>query len=280
VLLVNKSLEKALGRNPVGGQCYKEFQGRDAPCDFCTNEKILKDRQPFVWEHYNPLLRKDLLLTDQIIRWSDGRDVRYEIAIDITERKKMERQLRVANEVLEKIFSTTHLLIAYMDQHFNFIRVNRAYAAADGRGEAFFVGKNHFVLYPHPENEVIFRRVVENGEPYAASSKAFRYPEHPERGVSYWDWTLHPVKDNSGAVEGLLLCLLDVTESKKMAVELSETKAFLEMTLSSLADAVLVVDPNTRIITTCNPAVHDIFGYTTKEVIGRNTEILHVDREM
>jgi len=72
VLLVNKSLEKALGRNPVGGLCYREFQGRNAPCDFCTNEKILKDRKPYVWEHYNPVLGKDLLLTDQIIRWPDG----------------------------------------------------------------------------------------------------------------------------------------------------------------------------------------------------------------
>lgn len=280
VLLVNKSLEKALGRNPVGGLCYREFQGRSSPCAFCTNDIILKDRKPYVWEHHNPLLSKDLLLTDQIIRWPDGRQVRYEIAIDITERKQMEKELLTTNEVLEKIFSTTHLLIAYMDRGFNFIRVNRAYAAADGRDERFFIGKNHFDLYPHPENEAIFRRVVETGQPYTAIAKAFQYPEYPERGVTYWDWTLHPVKDETGKVEGLLLCLLDVTESKKMEVELSETKTFLEMTLSSLADAVFVVDPHTRTITTCNPAVENIFGYSQKEVIGKNTEFLHVNREM
>jgi PAS domain S-box-containing protein len=280
VLLVNKSLENALGRNPVGGLCYREFQGRDTPCDFCTNDIILKNRKPYVWEHYNPLLGKDLLLTDQIIRWPDGREVRYEIGIDITERKQMEKRLRTTNEVLERIFSITHLLVAYMDRDFNFIRVNHAYAAVNGWDESSFTGKNHFALYPNPENQAIFQRVVETGEPYSVTAKAFKYPGQPERDMTYWDWTLHPVKNTTGAVEGVLLCLFDVTESEKMKVELRETKTFLEMTLSSLADAVFVVDPQTRTITSCNPAVENIFGYSQEEVIGRNTEFLHVNREM
>jgi signal transduction histidine kinase/DNA-binding response OmpR family regulator len=99
VLLVNKSLEKALGKNPVGGLCYREFQGRSSPCEFCTSDIIQKDRKPYVWEHHNPLLGKDLLLTDQIIRWPDGRQVRYEIGIDITERKRMERELRQSQKM-------------------------------------------------------------------------------------------------------------------------------------------------------------------------------------
>ncbi|MBN2397061.1 MAG: PAS domain S-box protein [Deltaproteobacteria bacterium] len=280
VLLVNRSFEQALGRNPVGGLCYREFQGRSSPCEFCTNDIILKDRKPYVWEHRNPLLGRDFLLTDQIIRWPDGRQVRYEIGIDITDRKRMEKDLQNTSEVLEKIFSVTYLLVAYLDRDFNFIRVNRAYAGADGRDESFFIGKNHFDLYPHPENEALFRRVLETGEPFSTIAKAFVYPEHPERGATYWDWTLHPVKDATGAVEGLLLCLIDVTESKKMEVELGETKAFLEMTLASLADAVFVVDPGTRTITSCNPAVESVFGYRPEEVIGRSTEFLHLNREM
>ena len=278
VLLVNKALEKALGRNPVGGLCYKEFQGRNTPCDFCTNDEILKDRKPYLWEHHNPLLGKDFLLTDQIIRWPDGREVRYEIAIDISGRKQTEKELRTANEVFEKILSTTHMAVAYLDRDFNFIRVNRAYAGADGHDEAFFVSKNHFDLYPHPENERIFRRVVETGEAYSTLAKAFEYPERPERGVSYWDWTLHPVKDNTGAVEGLLLCLLDVSERVRAEKALQETKRLLESTLASLADAVFVVEPSSRRIIACNPALERVFGYSEKEVVGRNTEFLHVNR--
>ncbi|MCK5232209.1 MAG: hypothetical protein KAR13_18195, partial [Desulfobulbaceae bacterium] len=45
-----------------------------------------------------------------------------------SDQKFIEQALRNTNELLEKVFSTTHLLIAYMDTDFNFIRVNHAYA--------------------------------------------------------------------------------------------------------------------------------------------------------
>ena len=121
------------------------------------------------------------------------------------ERKSIEEALRNTNELLEKVFSTTHMLIAYMDTDFNLIRVNHAYAAADGRDPGFFAGKNHFELYPNEDNRSIFSRVVEKGEPYTAYAKPFEYAEHPERGITYWDWTLQPVKKGSGEVEGLVL---------------------------------------------------------------------------
>ncbi len=199
---------------------------------------------------------------------------------DITDREQAVEALRETNELLEKIFSTTHLSIAYLDPDFNFMHVNRAYAAAGGHDEAFFVGKNHFDLYPHPENEAIFRRVVETGEAYSTLAKPFEYPDQPELGVTYWDWTLQPVKDAAGAVEALLLCLLDVTERVRAAKALHETKRLLESTLASLADAVFVVEPSSRRIIACNPALERIFGYSEKEAVGRNTQFLHVNQNM
>ncbi|NJN68511.1 MAG: PAS domain-containing protein [Chloroflexaceae bacterium] len=136
---------------------------------------------------------------------------------DITRCKGMEERLRQqkealreANELLEKLFNTIHLHIASMDRNFNFIRVNQAYAAADGRDPSFFEGKNHFDLYPDAENEAIFRRVVETGEPYTAYARPFTYAAHPERGTTWWDWTLLPIRSQHGEVEGLVLCLVNV----------------------------------------------------------------------
>jgi len=151
-----------------------------------------------------------------------------ELQASETERKRTGEALRDTNELLEKIFSTTHLLIAYMDTDFNFIRVNRAYAEADDREPEFFVGRNHFDLYPNEENEAIFRRVVETGEPYNTYAKPFEYAEHPERGVTHWDWTLHPVKDASGKAEGLVLCLVNVTKRVEAEEELRKHRDRLE----------------------------------------------------
>jgi len=61
--------------------------------------------------------------------------------------------LNQGGEILNKIFDNTHIQIAYLDTAFNFVRINRAYAEACGHAPEFFDGKNHFELYPNPENE-------------------------------------------------------------------------------------------------------------------------------
>ena len=94
VLFVNKVFREALGNDPVGQLCYEAFQGFEAPCSFCSNPILLESREPYRWEYHNPMLDRDLLMTDQLIEWTDGRDVRFEIAVDITQRKQAEEQIR------------------------------------------------------------------------------------------------------------------------------------------------------------------------------------------
>lgn len=140
---------------------------------------------------------------------------------DITERIRAEQELIQTNQLLERYFSSIDTLIAYMDRDFNFIRVNEAYAKSAGYTADHFLGKNHFGLYPHAENQVIFQRVVDTGEPYVVFEKPFEYPDHPDWGVTYWDWSLQPVKRPDGLVEGLVLSLVDVTGRKRAEIELA-----------------------------------------------------------
>ncbi len=163
------------------------------------------------------------------------------ITRDVTERRLTEQALHRTSDILEKVFGSINVLLAYMDRDFNFLKVNQAYAEADQHAPEFFVGRNHFELYPNPENESLFRQVVETGEPAYFFEKPFVYAEHPERGVTYWDWTVQPVKDLSGRVEGVVLSLLNVTDKvlakqrvEVTAEELRRSNAALQATLTEL----------------------------------------------
>ena len=158
----------------------------------------------------------------------------FAAARDITERKQYEKDLIESKELIETAFNTVDTHIAYMDRDFNFIRVNDAYARAAGHPADFFIGKNHFDLYPHEENQAIFQRVVDTGEPFSVFEKPFEYAEFPERGVTYWDWNLQPVRGADNAIEGVVLSLVDVTERKRAEIQLERQNQ--ELRALSLAE--------------------------------------------
>lgn len=194
-------------------------------------------------------------------------------AQDITERKLHEEGLFNANELMERIFANIRTLIAYMDADFNFIRVNQAYAAVDGRSPDYFAGKNHFDLFPNHENEQIFREVVASGQPYVVYAKPFVYEHNQERGVSYWDWAVQPVKDAEGQVNGLVLSLLDRTDEKHVEEKLRLYARALEASDNSI----LIVDaaqPDFPLVYV-NSAFTRVTGYSAEEALGRNPRFLH-----
>ncbi|MBI5495491.1 MAG: response regulator [Deltaproteobacteria bacterium] len=116
-----------------------------------------------------------------------------------------------SDQLLQLVFATAHQAIAILDDQLRFVRVNQTYAAQGARPVEFFPGKRHFDLYPHAENEAIFRRVLATGEPFTVRAKPFEYPDQPERGTTWWDWTLDPIRGPDGRVTGLLLQLAEVT---------------------------------------------------------------------
>ncbi len=166
-----------------------------------------------------------------------------ELQEEATERIEAQEALAEANELLEKMFSGIELMVAYMDRDFNFIRVNRAYAESDGRSPEFFVGKNHFELHPNEDNEAIFRKVVETGEPYFAYEKPFVYPYNPERSLTYWDWSLQPIMEADGEVGGLVLCLVNVTERIEARKEAEDQRRRLFSVLNLLPGYVCLIGP-------------------------------------
>jgi len=98
ILYANKALKKLFGEDVIGKICYEVLQNLDRPCDFCTNDKIVGENfgKTYVWEWQNLVNKRWYRCIDRGIKWPDGREVRYEIAIDITEKKHAEEEMQRA----------------------------------------------------------------------------------------------------------------------------------------------------------------------------------------
>ncbi len=168
-------------------------------------------------------------LEDQVARRTEELAETVETLRDEVEaRRQAEKILRQRSLILEGFFQHTITPLAFMDAEFNFIRVNEAYAQADGKTPEELVGRNHFELYPNEENQAIFERVVRTKEVYHAYARPFTYPQAPQRGTSYWNWLLTPLLDERGRVQFLVLNLEDVTERQRAFDELEKRATQLQ----------------------------------------------------
>jgi PAS domain S-box-containing protein len=177
-------------------------------------------------KHMEEQLRRlnDQLEEEVQAQTEEMRDTVDRLQDEVVRRVLAEGKLRKSVQMLEGFFQHTITPLAFMDRHFNFVRVNDAYARADGKTPEFFKGKNHFVLYPHDENRTIFENVVRTGQPHRAHAQVFVYPDKPQQ-VTYWDWQLTPLCDDRGEVQYLVLNLQDVTRQQATLREL-EHRAF------------------------------------------------------
>jgi PAS domain S-box-containing protein len=177
-------------------------------------------------------------LIEQEVRKQTEKINKANFALEIEIKKRIASQEILENSygLLEKIFASTTFLIAYLDTNADIIRVNEAFAQIEGKDPAYFIGKNLFDLFPSEEHKAYMREVIKSGESYTFYEKEFEYAFHPERGVTYWDCNLHPVKDSSGRVEGLIMFLVDRTKmhmAREQLVlkekELSDSKRLQEI---------------------------------------------------
>ncbi|MEW6054861.1 MAG: PAS domain S-box protein [Nitrospirota bacterium] len=183
------------------------------------------------------------------------------IARDELEIKVQERtaEIRDKADLIDSLFTYTITPLALLDREFNFIRVNQAYADVCAKDINEIPGHNHFKFYPHEENELIFRRVVETKVPYQVLAKPFVFPDHPEWGVTYWDWTLTPLLNNTGGVKFLIFSLNDVTGRIKAQEKIKIERNRLKTILDTTPDGVLIVGRDYT-IQYINPALEKYFG--------------------
>ena len=147
-----------------------------------------------------------------------------------------ERERARNARLLEAVQEHTLTMLAYLDRDLRFRHANPQYCQFLGRLCEDLIGRT----YPEvSESKVVLetiQRVRDTGEAVHRRD-LFRPPtELPKVGPTYWDVSVVPLKDETGAVEGVVVSMIDVTDrvrAREERVEMERARAQLAETMGA-----------------------------------------------
>ncbi len=267
VLYANESLRKLLG-NVKGEKCHDAFQGIKSPCLFCTNKYIFGKNlgKSYVWEFRNRKNQRWYHCIDKAIRWPGGKMVRYEMAIDITDRQLAEESLHESERLYRTLAEAAQDAIFIIGRDDTVKYVNTSAARLFGKSPEEITGKPRALLFPPEiasEQLKTLLKVFDTGAPQYSEGR-IPFPQ-----ATIWISTvLAPLVDKSGEVYAVLGISRDITASKKAEERLRESEEKYRDLYDNAPDMYYTIDRN-GIITECNDAHARMLGYTKEEIIGR-----------
>ncbi len=107
ILMINDFGKKIFG-DVAGRKCWEAVQeGQTGPCEFCADAALLNENgEPAGvrrWQVFNSRTRRWYDCRDSAIRWTGNKYVRLEIAVDISESKAIEEELRIHRDELDRL---------------------------------------------------------------------------------------------------------------------------------------------------------------------------------
>jgi PAS domain S-box-containing protein len=204
-------------------------------------------------------------ITDRKRAEEELRRSRDELEIRVQERT---REVREQSRVLDSYFKFSITPFVILDKDFNFMRVNEAYAKVCHREVSEFFGHNHFEFYPS-DAKAKFEQVVQTKKPYVATARPFSFPDHPEWGTSYWNWTLTPVLDATGEVDYLVFSLEDITKRKRAEEALRAAHQYNRSLIEASLDPLVTISKDGKIMDV-NQATELTTGVLRNQLIGND----------
>jgi len=273
LLFINEFGKKAWGENIIGEKCFKVLQGMDECCEFCTNDKLLdEDGKPtgiYQWEFQNLVNGKWYDIRDCAIHWTDGKLVRMEIAIDITERKQAEKELLESEENLRITLNSIGDAVIATDTQGIVTRMNPVAEQLTGWKMSEAEGKSVTEIL-HVISSKTRRKAGNPVEKVLKTGKTVGMANHTllisKDGREYQIAdSAAPIKDNKGDIAGVVMVFRDVTSEYAAAMAITESERKYRELYKNLMDGSASVDLDGNIIQ-FNSAFQELIGYEEHEI--------------
>ncbi|HTP67044.1 MAG TPA: PAS domain S-box protein [Geobacteraceae bacterium] len=247
IQFMNRGFIDQTGCGTPGEFCYKALHHRDSVCQWCGVAPVFEGRT-VRRELQNPDDGSWRYSVDVPLYNTDGTISRLSIVTDITERKKMENELRQANLVVEN--SPVVLFRCKAAPSWPVEFVSRNVKVFGYTPEEFLSGAINFASMVHYKD---LQRVVSELEEYAASGVEQLIQEYrivTRGGEVRWiiDQTFSE-RNESGEITHYQGVIIDVTERKRAELALRESEARLKIAMDLAGLAPWEYDANSGLFT-------------------------------
>lgn len=263
-----KMANRAAGFVPADSRntCHGLSHHKDVPCDgadhVCPLEEVKRKKQPVVVEHTH-YDRDGLPITVEVhgcpIFDDEGNVVQMiESCVDVSARKRMEEQLRVAKEEAEaasfaksqhlaSILENTSDMIVTSDQQGNIVSFNRGAELILGYDRQEVIGRPAWILFEDAmERERLIERAREEGSVSGCHARYLH--KNGQRAVDI-HVTLSQLRDEAGAPTGFVGIGRDVSEQQRLQAALIQSEKMAAMGKLAASIAHEINNPLTGILT-------------------------------
>ena len=193
------------------------------------------------------------------------------IAMDITERKRAEEELRESQRLLQTVFDTIPHTLVIKDRECRYLKVNKAFSEMYGFSQEEVFRKTPLELSGRPESDKTETleedQLVLNGKDERMKFEKSRTDRHGEirRIENYRSRLL----DEDGHVAGLVTVGMDITDRKRAEEELQASQRLLQAVFDIMPLWVTVKDTQGRFLMV-NRSFANAHHINTAEFIGRH----------
>lgn len=258
-----------------GEYCYKLWAKSTKPCAGCPIEESLKTGEPQHREMITPD-GKVWSIKGYPIKNSNGSLTSIvEIIKDITEQKKIEKELQESEKKYRQLLNGMNDTAWVIDFEGNIIEVNDAAVEALGysREEFRSIGLTGIDSNLEPE------KIKALAESMSVNKMQVFETVHTSKGGKKI-----PVEISSSLVtykgkQAILSIARDITKRKRTEEQLKQSEKKYRRQFEEMLDGIVLAEVETGIIVDCNREITELVGRTKSELIGKHQRILHPPTE-
>lgn len=221
---MNPYLLKEFGMDAIGRSCFEVFAGLEQTCPGCrAGEEISLHKTETLEVSSNG---KTYLVTHSPITNPDGSVMVLEILKDITERKKLDQELKKSEEKYRNLVEKMNDGLGVIDSLGRITFSNKRFAEMLEYRTGELVGKEVFSLF-NEENKKVLKRELAKREGGESSVYEIEFTSKTGKQVPTII-SATPLLDEKGNHIGSFAVVTDISERKKLERQLKEYSEHLE----------------------------------------------------